>query len=509
MKWDKEALDTAVQYLRDEGSIRAALKRMEVEYGEEISVDALGKAFNRHGLKPPSEYIEGGPDYKEPEVDTEDIEFENDWQINYDSSKHLFIWRGQNIEMTFGELEIACVLYSKMGPGEGYTSGEVAQYFFNEGYEWASEKFFQWMFKKINFTKRRFPHAPHQVFHSREEIIKNAYNRSDAIIKGAEYKGILKEQKRQIRTLREQLKNMTSMISVTGEALEDAEVRGVYLDLYGDPMGDCNVLIAPISDLHNGKKVQDQPHARPQNVFDQDVFWTRVETYCKLVESLGKEKRGSYDLIHISGLGDYFEALLMNMRKGQFITSDSYGGQQYKAVKDAYCRINETFLNSFDAPITNIIQGGNHDRLSKDKAPQDEEVLAFQLAENIKDYFRDEERITVSFGAAVCSIMLNNGVNLITTHGHLKRMRKDKDFDSFTKIHGYPEADRYLVLQGHYHCFKVLTGYDFRAIWNPAFCGDDGYNLNKLSVGAPPEAIFIDSSTKHDRIIGPFNLADI
>jgi len=512
MKWDKEALNTAISFLKEEGCIHSALNRLEVEYGEDnISVDALGKAFSRHGYQTPSSYAGKTEDTPDTGDTPDEIEFQEDWRIHdYGDDKmgephHWFLWMGSEFRLTFPMMETSVTLYSSVSPGEGYTAGEVAQYFFNEGYEWATEDFFQWMFKKIGFTKRKFPQAPHQVFHNREAVIRGAYNRSDAIIKGTEYKGIIKEQERQIKTLRGQLKNITRMISVTGEALEEAEV--LKADFSSKKIvGDRHVLVAPLSDLHNGKKVEDQPHAKPQNVFNQDVFWERVKRYCSLVRAMGEKRRGYYDRVHLAGLGDYFEALLMNMRKGQFITSDAYGKKQYRAVKEALCLIIETFAEAFDCPVFVLVQGGNHDRLSEDKAPQDEEVLAFQLAENVSDYFREEDAVTVEFGGAVCSIMLENGVNLISTHGHLKRLRTHKDFASFVQIHGDPSATRHLILQGHYHCFKLFTGYNFRAVWNPSFCGDDEYNLNKLNVGAPPEAIFLDVCENNDQIVGPFNL---
>lgn len=505
MKWDKKALETAVRFLKEEGCIHRAISRLEMEYEEDnISVDALGKAFSRHGYHTPSHYAEqseNAPEQGEPT----DMEFEENWLINDEKSRHEFLWRGMDIKLTFGEMETAIALYSNVPPGKGMTAGEVAQYFFHEGHEWASEEFFKWMFSKIGFTKKKFPMAPHQVFHNREAIIRSAYNRSDAIVKGTEYKGIIKEQERQIETLRGQLKNITRMISATGKALEEAEV--IKVDFRSKKVvGNRHILVAPLSDLHNGKKVEDQPYAKPQNVFNQEVFWERVERYCRLVKQMGRQRRGYYDRIHIAGLGDYFEALLMNMREGQFITADSYGGAQYKAIKDAICLIIETYVEAFGCPVFALIQGGNHDRLSEDKAPGDEEVLAFQLAENISDYFRFEDRVQVEFGAAVASIMLENGVNLISTHGHLRKLKSEKDFATFIQIHGHPEASRYLIIQGHYHCFKVLTGYNWRAVWNSSFCGNDGYNLNKLNTGAPPEAVFLDVCENHDQLVGPFNL---
>lgn len=499
MEWHKDRLNKAISVLRDSDSVKGAAEELSYIWGQAVTSAALRGAFRRADLESPSSYI----GQKDVDIDFDVPERKiTDWTINDDESEYVFNYLGTDIRLSFSEMEKAILLYADHEPGKGYTAKEVAQHFQNFRSDLSAD-FFEKMFRTINYIKSMFPHAPHQVFKDKEHVINQVYNRSDALIKRNDSRNIIKEQQKRIETLQDELVNLTTLVG-EDSTIGEEQVRQINIDSQED---ESKILFIPVCDLHNGKKVEDHPLSKEQNIFNREIFWQRILYICHLIQNQGENK--SYEKVIIGGLGDYFEALLLNMRRGHHVRADNYGKSQYNAVKQAYALLIKTVLNTFDCEVMAYVQGGNHDRLTKDKAPESEDTMAYMLSEHIKDLFKHteyEDRLEVSFGAGIVSLLLDSGLNLLTLHGHKKSIKSSSQSEKLINIHGYPQADRYLIIQAHWHSFKVVTGYNYKNICMPSVCGNDRYNLEHINQGAPPEFLMVEFGQKDENLIGPFNL---
>ena len=523
-------MEDAADTLTECTTVKEALFTLSNKHDEDITSDMLGKAFKRHGYNVPSDYLSqnGGEDAYPPKlveeiskprirtladiVDTDKDDTEphyvepevvEDWDMEKKNKCHMFTYRKAMYKVPFDMMDEMVVLRSDVHPGMGMSAGEIAQVYHSRGKMWVTEKFVDWMFKKIGFVKRMSPIPPHRAFGSKEALIRASYNRVDGLMKEEAQADMLRRYRTDNRNLRKKLRQTVEDVKMLDEAnLYESEVRDLKYD--GWDSNSLRTRLIFISDLHNGKLVGNKPLSKPQNIFNQDVFWERMEMIGERIRNTADLFGRNYDRVHIAGLGDYFEALLLNMRQFQFMGADEWGIQQYAAVKDGYISLIKTAAQAFDCPVRSIIQGGNHDRYVEDKSADSEELLAFQLADGIAEHFRHDDNVDVSFGSYIVSVMLPGKVNLITVHGHKKGLSSHKDFSNFIQLHGYPEARRYIVGMGHWHTFELQAGYNFFGFKNPSVCGDDRYNLEKLGKACPPQFVMMDVGGSNDiEVIGP------
>jgi hypothetical protein len=270
-----------------------------------------------------------------------------------------------------------------------------------------------------------------------------------------------------------------------------------------------STLIIPVSDLHIGKKFK--AINMKSTDYNISVLKERLQRAMAYIELLKPHVIDRVDNLVYSCLGDNFEAIFANMRPGQHLTMDLHGIDQYKEVIEFHVTFMNFIMDTFpDAKMTACFQGGNHDRIFADKRWDSEEILNYIVTDRIASEFKNtpDTKLDVLLGAPVTSMMLPNGVNLISQHGHLKNIKTSKDVMNFIGVHGEPAAKRYLVSQGHFHHWEVKweAGFNYKFYMNSSFCGKDEYAMDKIHTGCNAEFMMIESSKNNDLFYGPYNL---
>jgi hypothetical protein len=516
MIWDNEKIWYAIEVLGSSMSVYEAALSISAKYDVDISVDALGKAFKRHGFNAPSTYLKDWrAEEQVSEIETTEESTSNvfDYYINFEERTYRFFFKDSLYTLTFDDMEQACFLYSGVQPGQNLTARQVTQYFMIEkGYEAISEEFISWMFKRIGFFKEMSPAAPHQRFTTVEEIAQSMAVRQDAMMKSSLKVRQIKEQQKEIRRLTGIIENYNSVLDlcdkINGITFKSFDYSGVEPV---PPEFSRGTKILGIGDVHAGKNVPDHRFKNMNNIYNREEFQRRIKLIASYIrqEGAGDSEKGGKDLFILTGLGDWFESLLFNMREGMF--RDTYGTpeEQYDDVIWAFCTVLKAAEESYSCPIRAFYVPGNHDRLARNKEDKSEHLVAHSILQTIRAKFEHCERVVIEKGADVNSIMLPNEVNYIFFHGHigpLSPSSTDKDYTNFVAVHGYPGARRYLLQAGHFHTFTVKTFFNGRMVWVPAVCGNDYYSVDHIAKGSPAEIIFLDSLEIVDQVIGPYPL---
>ena len=263
------------------------------------------------------------------------------------------------------------------------------------------------------------------------------------------------------------------------------------------------IKIIPFSDLHAGKKVKELCLTKPQNVYNKDIVLERVERVTQLI----RMDKTEADFVYVCFMGDLFEALLANMRPGQHMTTDVKGFEQYELVLAACCKVIDAALETNpDAEIMVLFQGGNHDRLLADKSYESEMILNQILCNRVQSEYPNYDGLTICAPSPVASIVMENGVNLITCHGHNSAMRSHNSISAFNDVWSLPSSHRSVIMNGHYHSFSVDTSKNWRRYQLSSICGDDAYNLEKLSISSNAEFMMLHVYSDHDEIKGCYPL---
>lgn len=505
MIWNEERLKRAEEVLSLSESVLEACFTMSKEFDEDISSDSLYSAFKRHGKLAPSSYL---ANLAQQENGSEGDEVEQtssfDYKIDFAKSLYRFWHKNSPCVLTFEDLEQACFLYSSVDPGRGLTAREVAQYFLVEkGYDWISEDFIIWMFKRIGASKVMSPAAPHQRFNTVEEVMQSMAMRQDALIKSSMKVNQIKEQQKEIRRLQAKLEEIQQALTVAEglKSIPVARLSPVELS-----KSSSRTIVIPLCDSHSGKHIRPKSDiAKEHNRFNAKIFKERVERFCSYIQELSKKVPKDVDHVYVLNLGDDTESILGNMREGMLTDQYNHGFEQYKEAIWLNVNIIESTLNSFGCGVTFVKTGSNHERLVKNKEPNTDEVFAQIALDRIACEFKGEERFKGLYGHQVFSILLPNGVCIIGTHGHLKTWSSSNASDVIN-IHGVPGAKRYILLQAHQHHLSVHSGYNYRLIKLPSLVGNDDYNLISLLTGAPPECLFLEITDEQDLLHGPYRL---
>jgi hypothetical protein len=505
MFWNEERLNRAESVLSSCESVLEACVSISEEFGEDITADSLYSAFKRHGKLAPSSYLLNVKVEKESEeAEESDSTASFDYKIDFAKSLYRFWHNNSPCILTFEDVEQACFLYSAVDPGRGLTSREVAQYFLVEkGYDWISEDFIVWMFKRIGVSKMMSPAAPHQRFNSVEEVMQSMAMRQDALIKSSMKVNQIKEQQKEIRRLQAKLEEIEQALNIA-EGLKSAPIARIEpakpLQSFG------RTVVIPLCDSHSGKHIRPKTDiAKEHNRFNAKIFKERVERFCACIQELATKVPKDVDHVYVLNLGDDTESILGNMREGMLTDQYNHGFEQYKEAIWLNVNIVESTLKAFPCGVTFVKTGSNHERLAKNKEPNTDEVFAQIALDRISCEFKDEDRFKGIYGHQVFSILLPNGVCVIGTHGHLKTWAPSNASDVIN-IHGIPGARRYILLQAHQHHLSVYSGYNYRLIKLPSLVGNDDYNLISLLTGAPPECLFLEITDGQDLLHGPYRL---
>jgi UDP-2,3-diacylglucosamine pyrophosphatase LpxH len=262
------------------------------------------------------------------------------------------------------------------------------------------------------------------------------------------------------------------------------------------------VLIVPISDIHIGKK---SSYKKPSLQYGIDRAVPRLQRLMTIIDRKRYQGNFSYETpVVIAVLGDVFESLLGNMRAGQGVGLESSGWDQYKSTRDLLL----WFINSFSAykNVSIYLIGGNHDRLTMEKDQNTEDMMMQLLADNLGTLVKQIDRgdWTITACEPIQSLELPH-TELIMQHGHRSRNVNENATRRLIEVHG-KTTKRKLVMQGHFHSFKVESGHKWRSVTLPAFCGSDDWSSFNLLREQRAEAVFFLSTRQDDEIYGPFAL---
>lgn len=508
MNWSEETINVALEVLEQNESVQEACDALTLRFGEEVTDSALRHAFRRLGLKSPSHYLmevdETTTEASESPVKV-DAPTVYEWKI--DEDVYRFCYNHGKQCLTYEDMEQACFLYSDVDPGQGLTSEEVAQYFYVEkGYDWIDAGFVSWMFKRIGFSKKHYPQAPHQAYQSIEEIAVAASKRKDALLKSQMKVQQIKVQQREIRRLQAELDDLYSIVDFAN----DITGRPIVKEFDYTELPNKNMVhkIIPIGDLHAGKLVTQRNHYKEHNTYNREQFFRRVNL---IADYIGWDAANNPqpDTVIFSALGDWFESIFANMREGMAKGMYNWCEQQYDDVVWAFTTLVKTCRDSYKCHIRAFYTPGNHDRFAKNKEDRSEAFMAHVLTDRLATEFQNDEQVEINKGGTVNSIMLPNGVNYIFFHGHvvpIQPLSQDKDLTNFCKLHGFDDAKRHFTTGGHYHTMLLRSFYGGKALWVPSVCGSDYYSTDNIAKGNPAEFVIVNSYDIGEEIQGPFCL---
>lgn len=258
------------------------------------------------------------------------------------------------------------------------------------------------------------------------------------------------------------------------------------------------VLFCPLTDLHVGKVHKDR---FGNVVFNRQILRNRMgQIALNIADQVVKNK--PKELLFWIG-GDLFEAILGNMRKGQAQKMDAFGQDAFEEARALIIATIDTVidLTDFQGKVHLFLTAGNHDRLTEEKEYSSEDFMMFMFADSLACHMPD-----VSVNALTpIGTLLVEGVELILLHGHRNRLSNEAAINTLINNQGMTQK-RKLVLQGHYHNLRWLSGKNWDCVTLPSICGNDDftqYDINKF--GEPKHCIFVISNGEA-RMIGPYLL---
>lgn len=489
VEWNEETLQRAVQELRKSTTVKEACNRLGEFLNEEVSTNALRKAFQRNDLESPSHYL-----------------ICNRWKIKWESKTYDVQFQNSTLPpMSFELIEKIVLLYVKHHPGQGMTAREVAEYLYLEDdIDYITEELVTWLMRSFRISKDMFPCPPHKFGDTDEEVIQYMTRRADAFLK-EKYREVnsVKSLVNENRQLKDEINELTQIIGTT-ESLVDKQVSQL---VYPEIDGGKNYLVVFLADPHAGKKVEKNSLTAMQNEFNQDVFKQRGELICSIIQRESKWLKDIVDGVMFVNLGDNLEALFENMRSKQYM--EMYGDpfSNYMDVIDLNYNIINCLNKEFEMPVDAVKIAGNHDRISHEKNHHDEWVITQIIAERVAREFKDNDEVDVKVGAPVTSILLPNRTNLICQHGNLKEIKaEEKYWPNFVDIHGHPEAIRYLTAQGHFHRSAMKWFRKGVHVDVPPYVGTDYFATDHLHKANEAGFLMMLTNRFEERPVGPFSL---
>lgn len=541
MNWTTENIKLLIQYLLNHKTVSSAVESFNADNETEVTPAGARAAFYRHGYSCPSSYLSEEPDPTPDQLERLRAELQKSrddieagqfttldevvfavsdnlrWSPFAKHYEYLQDGTSEAVVITAEQMDEAVICYQK-NEGLDMTARQVADFMginheelnVLDTSDWAA------IFKGLGQTKYAeidVPHEPEPASVKRFAEIREA---RAGLIKKQKAASEVQWMRGRVASLERELSELSFLSeraqdvadSIPGRKQLAKRTKLLIDDKVVVPIGK-RVRAIFVPDLHVGKHVKMRGKgAKPQNVFNKDILRSRVGEIVTMIRDLPDWDQVSH--VHIAGLGDAFEALLANMREGQFTSVDVWGEEQYRIVVESLLVISDAVLETVkekcgpEVSIKFVLQPGNHDRLAKEKASQSELVLNAILAERIQREYLGEPRIEVVAGAQVVTTVFEDiGWEIISQHGHLKSPKTYPQITNFKDLFT-SGAKRTLILQAHLHNLKILTGHDWRYICVSSLCGNDDFNLTQLHVGSEPEMVFVDLHEQGDLILGPF-----
>lgn len=526
MNWTDQAIETSIEILNECETVAQACNRISHEFGEDVTPSSLRSAFRRNGYDSPSCYLvngelkeylphhSGGDEDNAQEDNESNFEdYEPDGNYYYNDVDDLYLvfvpHKVKPLQIPGEKMRDMKSAYSNLSPGGGATINEVCSTFS------MSRKNFNAIRRSMGWTHDEDPFTDEEHYEAdpsdlADSLIQQKRNEFDVLFRKRKWKDIENDAVKfremvymlgcepNMKSVKAALEHISSVENYckhleVNKRIQSMEIRKT----------EGNTLIIPVSDLHVGKRYV--PHNDNFGPFNNNVLKQRLQRAMGYIEMMMPHFDSVDNILYLS-LGDNFESMFGNMREGQFLGMDVFGSNQYRQVIEFHTQFLEWLHSKFDLPVKAIFQGGNHDRLFANKSWQSENIVNFIMTDRIAAEFKNQKGVDCYAGAPIVSVVLGNGVNLISQHGHIKRLKTDKDVTNFISMHGKRGATRYLVGQGHLHSLKYTSGHNFKMFVNSSFCGDDEYNIDQLAIGSPPELILIESCKTTDLFFGPYNL---
>jgi hypothetical protein len=511
--WSLEVADKCIEILQQNVYVMDSLDEISELLGENVTSGALRAAFMRIGINPPSSYLAKDLEVAEKPVEevvepppSNDLE----WKFDVDNRCYHFYHYDGHFVLTFEEVETICLMYSSVGKGLGKTAAQIASYLVrSKDYHDISQDAVEFVFKRIGFTKKMKPVAPHSRFQNMEEYVVRLNKVQDDLLKKDHNLDQLKLQQKMIKDLQGELTELYSR----SEVIEELTKRPVKLFDFSNVKGMLDnsgkvVDIIPITDMHIGKFFEPHELSFLNNRYDKNVFVQQVGKICEIIRHNAKGRK--VDMVLALNLGDTFEAILAQMRDGMFQGMDAWTIEAWDLAIAAMVEIIDTILEAYQCPVQFVLIGGNHCRVTRGKDERTELFTAYQLTKHLKAWYRDNGRLTIQCGSDINTILLPNGLGVIAQHGHLGPLRPlspEKDFVNFKELHGHPKADRHLLISGHFHhtVFRSVRR-DCHVCYLPAPFESDDYATKELHKNAPAEFVSFTSDEKNLLLVGPYSL---
>lgn len=251
-------------------------------------------------------------------------------------------------------------------------------------------------------------------------------------------------------------------------------------------------IFLPICDSHVGKTWTDK-YGVVQ--YDKDVLTKRISEIITRVSVLAAQT--NCDIIVWWG-GDIFEAPLGNMRKNQQAKMDLIGKDAYVFARDLITSSMIDLRASTTGNVSLLITGGNHDRLTEEKEYSSEDFMVYMLADAIAQRL---EEVSVSVLPPIASVTLGQ-TEFLLLHGHRTKLRNDNDIRRLIENHGETNH-RKIVMQGHYHNMRFLSGKKWDCVTVPSVCGIDDFSQYDINQCSDARWIFYVGDHAQPRLIGP------
>lgn len=261
---------------------------------------------------------------------------------------------------------------------------------------------------------------------------------------------------------------------------------------HSERAGQNSYIFAPIVDTHAGKTWTDKYGVVR---YDKSILTQRIaEIKSKITPLLQKT---NCDIVVWFG-GDIFEAPLGNMRKNQQSKMDMIGKEAYIFARDLITSLMIDLRASTLGKVTLLLTGGNHDRLTEEKEYSSEDFMIYLLGDAIASRLSD---VAVCVLPPIASVAIGN-TEFILLHGHRTKLRNENDIRRLVENHG-ETSHRKIIMQGHYHHMRFLSGKKWDCVTVPSVCGLDDFSQYDINQCSDARWLFYVSEGDQPRMIGP------
>lgn len=240
--------------------------------------------------------------------------------------------------------------------------------------------------------------------------------------------------------------------------------------------GHSTVLLTSIADAHIGKVWIDRDGVTR---LDKEINRSRIATITS--DTIEYANRHNVEKVILWWGGDIWESPLGNMRKNQQSKMDLIGKDAFEEAKNLVVSqakaIQEECLGVKEIQI--LLTGGNHDRLTEEKEYSSEDFMMYMFG-SVVAALLPECKVRVL--PPVASVVVHS-TELLLLHGHRNKLGNEMQIRRLVENQSATSL-RKLILQGHYHSFRAMSGRKWDCITLPSVCGCDDfvqYDINQYS----------------------------